>query len=265
MRLFLTAVLTLLPGLAAAQEVWGYSDDPDTDSFVASNIVTTFYHEAGHAFVDVLQIPVLGREEDAADTLMSLFMEQLWDADSALYLMYDVTYAYALTINDYGGAVDEESYADVHGLDQQRYYNAVCLYVGADPEARSEVAVEMGLPESRAEWCGDEFAQAQANWAAFLDPITPGDGTPGFVLADPEATDPITLSLIPEIEQLNGLYRLPVEVTVKVEPCGEANAFYYSGDTTITMCTEYAEEMLRLWEGAESGAADESGDSGDGE
>lgn len=247
-QLALVALLPLiLPAAVHAQEIWGYSDDPDLDSFVASNIVTTFYHEAGHAFIDVLDIPVLGREEDAADTLMSLFMEKLWDAESALWLMYDVTYAYEVAIAEWGEP-SEESYADVHGLDQQRYYNAVCLYVGADPEARTEVAVEMGLPEGRAEDCGWEYAEADANWSQFLDQLPPGDGTPGFVLADPDAQDPITRSLIPEIAQLNGLYALPVEITVRVEPCGEANAYYFGEDQSITMCTEYAEEMLRLWD-----------------
>jgi hypothetical protein len=233
---------------AVAQDLYGFADDPDLDSFVASNIIATFYHEAGHALIDVADLPVLGREEDAADMIMSLMIERLWDPENALYILYDVTWAYELAIAESGDAeITEETYADTHGLDQQRYYNAVCLYLGADPDGRMAVATELGLPDSRAEGCAWEYYEADADWSAAMSHIPEGDGTPGFVLADPDATDPITIALIPEIAALNDLYQLPVEITVKVEPCNEANAFYWGEERSITMCTEYADWMVDLW------------------
>jgi hypothetical protein len=252
MRLPLFAALLMTAGPALSQDLYGFADDPDLDSFVASNIIATFYHEAGHAVIDVAGLPVLGREEDAADTLMSLLIERLWDPAAALYILYDVTWAYELAIAEAGDEISEESFAGVHGLDQQRYYNAVCLFVGADPAERQPVAEELGLPESRAEGCEYEFYASEEAWATLLADVPVGDGTESFVLADPGATDPITLALLPEIAAMNDLYQLPGQVVVNVAPCGEANAYYYPSEQSISMCTEYADWMVELWTNAQT-------------
>ena len=39
----------------------------------------------------------------------------------------------------------------------------------------------------------------------------------------------------------------PTQITVSVAECGEANAYYAPDDRSITICTEYAPEMLRLY------------------
>ena len=51
--------LLMLPGLAAADE--------EREAFVEANLLGIFYHELGHALIDILQLPVFGQEEDAAD------------------------------------------------------------------------------------------------------------------------------------------------------------------------------------------------------
>lgn len=47
---------------------------------------------------------------------------------------------------------------------------------------------------------------------------------------------------------MNERFGLPVEITVKVQDCGEANAFFSSEDNSITMCNEYAQNLQRMWE-----------------
>lgn len=51
-----------------------------------------------------------------------------------------------------------------------------------------------------------------------------------------------------EVAVLNKTYGLPEAVSVGVEPCGEANAFYDPTAKRITICTEYAEDMARVWQ-----------------
>ena len=46
----------------------------EADLFVLGNTVFILYHELGHALIDQLGLPVLGREEDAADNLASIMM-----------------------------------------------------------------------------------------------------------------------------------------------------------------------------------------------
>jgi hypothetical protein len=136
-------------------------------------------------------------------------------------------------------------------LDQQRYYSTVCLFYGANPEARAAVAVDLELPEDRAALCPEEFAQVDASWSAMLEGLEPGWDSYGLVLVNADEADPISQILAEEIADLNGRYGLPQEVQVSVEPCGEANAFYFPGEYRIIMCTEYAEALAQLWEQAE--------------
>ena len=42
----------------------------------SARLVATFLHEAGHALFDLLEVPLLGREEDAADQLAAYYVLQ---------------------------------------------------------------------------------------------------------------------------------------------------------------------------------------------
>jgi hypothetical protein len=227
-------------------------EDEGAARFVASNLVATFYHEVGHALIDVLDLPVLGREEDAADTLSALLTHHIWNEDAATAIVYDAAFAYSAMVAEADRDGVEPAYADTHSLDQQRYYNLVCLYLGAAPEERAAVAEELGLPEDRASGCEEEFELADTSWGTLLDGMTPGEGAQGFRLvgSDPE-TDPVAAIVDEEIRTLNETYGLPVEITVVIEPCGEANAFYFGETQSITICTEYADDLVRLYAEAE--------------
>lgn len=235
--------------MAAPALAFEMPKDEDAAQFVTSNVISTFYHELGHALIDVLDLPVLGKEEDAADTLSSVLTHAIWNEDAATQITYDTANAFALWADDPEGW--DSAFADTHSLDQQRYYTLVCLYYGADPEAREEVAIDLELPEDRATGCADEFTQADESWAAMLDGLEPGNKSKGLVLVDTDDDDPVGQILAAEIADLNETYGLPREVKVSVEPCGEANAFYMPGEYHIIMCSEYADEMAELWATAE--------------
>lgn len=238
------ALIALLPSMAPAFEM---PQDEAAARFVTSNVVGTFYHELGHALIDVMQLPVLGREEDAADTLSGLLIDQVWQEESANAMIEDSANAYILYDAENNIAPEDQPYWDEHGLDLQRYYNLICIFYGANPETRTEIATVFELPESRAERCPDEYNQAQASWGAMLEEISSDQYTEGLVLADGFGDDPVSLIIAEEVATINEMYRLPEAVTVSVAPCGEANAFYYSNDRTITICTEYAEDLARVW------------------
>lgn len=227
-------------------QVFEMPTDTAAAAFVDSNIRATFYHELGHALIDVLQLPVLGREEDAADTLSSLLIDAIWDEDAATAIIYDTANAYLLF--DAETNREDMSYADTHGLDLQRYYNLVCLFYGANPDVRDDIATELELPQDRAEGCAEEFDLAFASWGSLLEGLEPTKETKGLRLVRADPNDPVATILAEEITDLNKTYGLPTEITVAVAPCGEANAFYDPQDKSITICTEYAPDLARLWE-----------------
>jgi hypothetical protein len=245
---FLLAIVGLPALTANSAQAFEMPKDEAAAQFVSSNVVATLYHELGHGLIDVLQLPVLGREEDAADSLSALLTHEIWDEDSATQIIYDTAYAYSAYAQEADQGGWELAYADTHSLDLQRYYNLVCQFYGADPEVRQDVADELELPAERAEGCADEFALMSESWGGILSGLTPTAQTKGLVLVGADtATDPIAAILAEEITALNENLGLPQEITVSVAECGEANAYYAPDDRSITICTEYAPEMLRLY------------------
>lgn len=245
---FAAVLASVCPLLSQPATAFEMPEDEAEAQFVTSNVLATFYHELGHALIDVLQLPVLGKEEDAADTLSALLVHDIWDESSATQIIYDTANSYAMYAAEAEAQGYEPAFSDEHSLDLQRYYNLICLFYGADPNAREDVAKELELPPERAERCPDEFEQAQASWGGLLAGLEPGADAKGLRMVDADPNDPIAQILQAEVDDLNKTYGLPEWIEVKIAPCGEANAYYSSDDKTITMCSEYAEDAARIWE-----------------
>ena len=128
------------------------------DQAVTGPFLFIVLHETAHAVFHILAVPLLGQEEDAADQLAVLTATHL-GGDFAERMLRAAAFMY-----DHDSKTrkpGEEDFADVHGLDRQRFYNVLCLAWGADPKLYS-FAKDLGkLPDERAEWCGDEFQQVQ--------------------------------------------------------------------------------------------------------
>ena len=213
-------------------------------SYVVGNVLSTFYHELGHAMIDVMHLPVLGQEEDAADILSVILTNDLWEEDMARQTALATAKSFWISAAEYED--DASSYADVHGLNLQRYYTHVCLFYGANPDARGDFLASTDLPADRAEGCADEYTLASESWGVYLSEIEAAQ--PGTSLRfDVDTSDSISILLADEIDALNGLYVLPESIQVELASCGEANAFYYPSDRKITICTEYVDA---LWDQA---------------
>lgn len=241
--------MTRLPLLAALvmMSLPVHAQDPaDKEAFVDANIRAIFYHELGHAVIDLMQVPIFGQEEDAADVMSVLLIDWLYDEDAAQSIAYDSAFGF---ISDPEGK-DEVAYWDVHGPDEQRYFNHICLFYGADPEERDELATELGLPEERAEYCPDEYDQAADSWSAVFDEMDAHNtGVPMVFVAGtgPEA-DIANRILKGEVASLNGDLKLPQELKVKVESCDEPNAYYDPQDISVTLCTEFVTHLNELYD-----------------
>ncbi len=214
-----------------------------TELFVESNLLSIFYHELGHALIDIMQLPVFGQEEDAADVLSVLLIDAFYDEETAQAIAYDTAFGFLGEVAERG---DESiAYWSVHGPDEQRYYNLVCLFYGANPDERDDLAADLDLPEERAEYCEDEFALANDSWGPVLDEMAENGG--GDTIKYVSEGDSLTHILMEdEVRELNAEFQLPETLTVRVEPCDEANAFYDLDDKAIIMCTEFAPYLREL-------------------
>lgn len=142
-----------------------YETDEEIETAVQGSFLFTVYHEVGHALVDVLEIPITGREEDAVDQMSAWWLigndeGEAAAIDGALSFYTDPAEA---------EAAEEGEYADEHSLSQQRYYNLTCWVYGSDPEGYSDLLEYEWLTPERAERCPDEFAVLDRSWYALLE------------------------------------------------------------------------------------------------
>ena len=125
---------------------------------IVGAIADTVLHEVGHAVIDMLDLPVLGREEDAADFFSVYILTQFLPED-AHRLFQGVGFMMASEAKEaLEKPHDAKSYAGPHGMAAQRYYNLLCMAYGSDPQTFGDAVKRGGLPSWRAEGCDDEFA-----------------------------------------------------------------------------------------------------------
>lgn len=224
----------------------GHRQDP-VERFVESNIAETLYHELGHVLIDVLDLPIFGPEEFAADLFAIVLINRLHDEDRVVSMTYDIAAAYD------AGAVKESTAGsgpamwDVHGSDRQRYFNLACHMYGANPDERDDVAEELGLPDARAETCEEEYDLTSRAWGEVLDRIAVGAPGTSFQMDwILDENSHLTRFVAGEVDRLNAIMVLPEKITVSVIPCGEVNAFYDPGPREMIICTELGEHLAAL-------------------
>jgi hypothetical protein len=118
-------------------------------------------HELGHALIDVLDLPVVGREEDAADQFATLFFVNTMD----LSLIMGVVLAAQFFRR---ADADQTVYWDSHSFGEVRYYQLLCLIYGGAPGARDTLSTV--LPSARADQCIAEYRQIRRGWNRLLAP-----------------------------------------------------------------------------------------------
>ena len=104
----------------------------------------TSLHEFAHALFDMLDLPVLGREEDAADQVAAYIYLQLGSAE-ARRLITGTAHAYVA--ESAASPPSLKQFADEHGTPVQRAYNLLCIAYGADPRLFGDFVSKGYLPK----------------------------------------------------------------------------------------------------------------------
>jgi hypothetical protein len=126
------------------------------DDAILGPFMDVFLHETGHAVFDQLNVPVLGREEDAADLFSAYIMLQMGKEDARRLILGN---AYQYKKDVVNPQVPLTKYADEHGIPAQRFFNVLCIAYGADQKLFADVVEKGYLPKARAEGCYDEYEQ----------------------------------------------------------------------------------------------------------
>ncbi|HEY2866192.1 MAG TPA: DUF4344 domain-containing metallopeptidase [Pyrinomonadaceae bacterium] len=144
----------------------GY-DDKKAYDMMFDAIRFVFLHEIGHALIDTYKLPVTANEEDAADRCSSFInIEELGDDGVKAVLAA----AEAFQVESRNSGTHERNMADEHLLQEQRFYNALCMLYGSDPDKYDTILTKGFLPKERAARCPTEYQKTVESWQTLLEP-----------------------------------------------------------------------------------------------
>lgn len=231
-------------GLSASQAE--NIDDPQ--AFIDANVLHILQHEVGHALIELLELPVLAQEEDAADLYATMdVLDNFDDAEARSILTYAViaNLAFAKEV----GKPDVSDYYGEHDLDIQRAYRIVCLGFGTDEDAFEALANRFDMPEDRRDGCIDDAYRSWVSWEKVLEPHRrqadkkPAQQNVTVNYVESEEFSEIRdyfmeMSLLEETAQyLDQSFKMPA-LALKTESCGEANAFFNPEERSVIICYE---------------------------
>jgi hypothetical protein len=270
LRQYLFGLLATLPLHAAAESIRlappqaMFKQSTTLNQFVSGTLRFVMLHELGHGLVDLYQIPVLGREEDAADRFATWWMSP----DGA----EDGTDAIAAV--EWWMASGQQSdlnrgqlpWWDEHGMDEQRGFQIACLLYGADPQIMEPLAARIGLPKERRQSCIPEAQNNAASWSAYLrgQTVKLPHQLDGFLAPvnylKPESVQTVAaasrareMRLLEELQALLRQFKFPegkLVVRLVAQDCGMANAFWSPGDRAMVLCYELVDHVTAVGKAA---------------
>jgi hypothetical protein len=150
--------------------------NPDLrDSVIEGTFVQAVLHEVAHAVIDILQVPVWGRMNDAADRLAAFIMMNFGD-EVARRTIVGTAVFFELSGRTWTGS----EFADLRSPEAQRYFNYLCIAYGGAPKTfeflvKPEGDAKRILPDDRARRCAGEFAQVHQAFNLRIMPFIDAD------------------------------------------------------------------------------------------
>ena len=223
--------------------------------FVTGNTLFVVAHELGHGVINEMNLPVLGREEDVADSfaIVTALHMGSWFSDRVLK---QVTKGWFLSAKRDKKEGNELTFYGEHSLDLQRAYNIVCLMVGSDPEKYKTLAEVTELPQHRQDSCVYEWKNMSWSWEEMLKKHLRAPDQPKVAIkVEYEETEAFAMQA--RIMRHMGLleafaayfgekYAWPRPLTFEAKSCGMANARWRQA--VLTFCYELANEFIGLYQ-----------------
>lgn len=141
-------------------------DKAKLDEAVRGATASTFFHELGHALVDAWKLPITGKEEDAVDQLSTVVLINRTDAGEQMALAGAVSFRLYAELSK----GEKKIYWDEHSLDEQRFYDTLCMLYGHNPEKYEYLIKQGTLPDERAGNCQADYQRIEKAWRVLLAP-----------------------------------------------------------------------------------------------
>lgn len=227
--------------------------------FVKGTLRFVMLHEMGHGLVDLYGLPVLGREEDAADRFATYWLspdssgEDGTDAAAAMEW-----WLASAKMSD--RKREDLPWWDEHGIDEQRGYQIACLLYGSAPLEYLPLTKRVGIPERRLQGCRLEAGQNVTSWSMLLNNHVARVSKSPALLAplayedagkDTKDAAEIVKSMAVLEEVRDILVQLDRSdqtglVLITAKDCGFSNAYWNTGENSLTLCYELVNEIVAV-------------------
>jgi cytochrome c len=177
--------------------------DEQLHAIYLSELKFVLLHEVGHGMIDIYKLPVLGKEEDAADKFAAFMLLNFGGANvlkQATMFFHDTAIGKLdKFIDDKWAQLNGKSsvYGDEHSLDQQRLANLVCWGYGTNSLDFQGMVDLFKLPARRAMMCKAEtekmFRDIQGLLSSKLLPSTPREQNINFPISTPQTAEQVTV------------------------------------------------------------------------
>lgn len=230
--------------------------------FALNNLTFAIYHEAGHLLISEFSLPVLGKEEDAADNIatMLLLAKQAQEANNALL---DSATGWQISAKN-GWATKSDPVAQNlaiaalngdHSSDQLRAGQIGCLMVGSRREVFAHVALDLGMQGLETDACASKLTQIVQSWLRLREKFIPTGRPLGTIQIeyDNDARFAEEAQLLATSGLFEGLvqtvlekYALPRDIRLRAASCNVANAYYDPAAGELLICYELVGFYLNM-------------------
>jgi hypothetical protein len=225
--------------------------------FVTGNMLFVVLHEMAHAAISEMGLPVLGREEDAADSFAATRLIRIGSGVSNRVLTEAAKGWFMAERRDHKEG-KPLAYYDEHGLNQVRAYEIVCLMVGSNRNEFRDLASETKLPEERQDSCTKDYSKAAYSWSLVLKEHlrAPDQPETKIEVVYGEATGilQVAAQAFRSIQMLETVahfssqqFAWPAPFTLEMQTCGYINARWRASTRRLTLCYELAHDFAELY------------------
>jgi hypothetical protein len=132
---------------------------------IAGAFFFTFFHELGHALAGELDLPITGKEEDAADQLASIVLARIPGVGRECALAAAQWFAIE---GESKQKANKIVWYDEHSFDLQRMYDILCVIYGYNQTANADLVQAVGMSADRQARCVRETPKKVKAWDELL-------------------------------------------------------------------------------------------------
>jgi hypothetical protein len=225
--------------------------------FVVGNMMFTLLHELAHGAIHEMRLPVLGREEDAADSFAATRLIKI-GSEFSEQVAAEAAKGWFLADRRDQKEGDSVPYYDEHGLNQVRAYQIVCFVVGSNVDKFQGLARETKLPRNRQESCQEDYSTASDSWDEVLKPHLRTPDQPetqiSVVYGEAKGRLAVAAQVARSIKMLEitaqrvaNQFVWPAPIAVEMQSCGHPNSAWHKATRVLTLCYELAADFGDLY------------------